>query len=532
MSTSDHTNPIRIALVEDFHAETEIILRELKDAELHFEVGKAHSEDEFKHLIVDFNPDVILSPYSLKNTNALKLLKIARESDIHAPFILLAFDLSEDIAIDLLSEGIEDYVTRSTLKRISVSVRKALERYKTELQLRISESLYKEAQSIAKVGSWYMNSPSEELNWSDEMYVIHGMNPGPISIEKVRELTVPEDHEVFDSSTQRLLDGENTSMVYRIRIKETNDVKYLLANGKVTKSDSGEIVALSGTVQDISDRILTQLELEKSEASLTEAQKIAKIGSWEWVVGDNEVSWSEEMYRIYERSEQTVLLEDVRSYIHPDDKNRVKLIAEKDLTDEFVPVIEYRIKLSSGEIKHVVSSAKQIKDKNGKVASLIGTLQDVTEHAMINEQVQTLSLVASETINGVGIHDSEGKILWVNKGFTRITGYNLDDVEGKDPWEVVSSDDTNQKLVQMSYEKVRSGKAFSADNVLQKKDGESVWVNVTYTPILDDTGTVTKIISIGTDITKLKELEQLQKITLERLKRSKEQLEKQRSQDA
>jgi PAS domain S-box-containing protein len=525
---STETNPIRILLVEDFHAETEVILRELKDAELNYEASKVQTEDEFKQRIIDFNPDIILSPYSLQGTNALKLLKIARKSDVHVPFILLAFDLSEDIAIDLLSEGIEDYVTRSTLKRVSVAIRKALERYKTELELRISESLYKEAQSIAKVGSWFMNPPSKDLNWSEEMYAIHGMEPGPVSIEKVRDLTLTEDHEVFDTSTERLLNGEDTPLVYRIRIKETGDIKYLLANGKVAKNAAGEIVSLSGTVQDISERMTAQLELERSQALLVEAQKIAKVGSWEWVVGKDEVKWSEEMYRIYERSEPKVLLTDVRSYIHPEDKTRVSLITDNDLTDALTPVVEYRIKLPSGEIKHVISSAKQIQDKNGKVVRLIGTLQDVTEYALINERVQTLSLVASETINGVGIHDSEGKILWVNKGFTRITGYNLDDVEGKDPWEVVSSDDTNQKLVKMSYEKVSSGKAFSADNVLQKKDGESVWVNVSYTPILDDTGTVTKIISIGTDITKLKELEQLQKITLERLKRS---TEKQESQD-
>lgn len=166
------------------------------------------------------------------------------------------------------------------------------------------------------------------------------------------------------------------------------------------------------------------------------------------------------------------------------------------------------------------------------VTGLIGTLQDVTDHALINEKLQTLSLVASETINGVAIHDEQGKVVWINKGFTRITGYSIEDVEGKEPWSVVSSDNTNDTIVRMSNEKVLAGKPFSADNVLRKKDGDSVWVNVTYTPILDDDGKLTKIVSIGTDITKLKELEQLQKITLERFLRSKEQLAKRDSQDS
>ena len=521
---------VQIVLVEDFHAETDVILQELKDAELHCNVLKARSEEEFRKIIADNNPDVILSPYSLPGSNALKLLKIARQNEVYAPFILLAFDLAEDIAIDLLSEGVEDYITRSTLKRISVAIRKALERYRTELELRISEAMLREAQSIAKVGSWFMDSREGELQWSDEMYAIHGLQRGPISIEQVREMTLAEDHEVFDSSTEQLLQGKDSPLLYRIRLKDTNDVKYLLANGKANRNSEGEVVSFSGTVQDVSDRIVTQLELERSQEFLLEAQKISKTGSWEWSVGGDEVKWSSEMCRIYEHPESSVTIPKVRSFIHPDDKERVISITEKDTSEDFQPVIEYRIQLASGTIKHVVSSAKQVKDKNGKVVRIIGTVQDVTEYARINEQLQTLSLVASETINGVAIHDAEGKIVWVNKGFTRITGYVLDDVKGKEPWEVVGSENTNERLVRMTYEKVLSGKPFSSDNVLKRKDGATVWVNVTYTPVLDDEGNVTKIISIGTDITNLKELEQLQKLTLERLKKSYETLEKQASQ--
>lgn len=770
---------IKIGIVEDFHGETQLIVRELKDAELNFEFEVASDEATFELLLSTFEPDIILTPYSLKSTNAVKLLKLAQGADVRVPFILLAFDLSEDIAIDLLSEGIEDYVQRSTLKRLPVAIRKALQRYKTELELRISESLYKEAQSIAKVGSWYMDSPTGELQWSDEMYAIHGMDKGPISIEKVRSLTIPEDHEDFDSSTKRLLEGEDTPLIYRIRINDAHELKYLLAKGKVTKNKAGEIVSLSGTVQDISDNITTQLELEKVQKSLIEAQRIAKIGNWEWDVGSEHVWWSEVMFEIYEVEQKPITKDDVKGFIHPEDREWVDELTYKDLGDDIEPVIEYRLQLRSGKVKHVVSSAKQVLDEGGKVIRLIGTLQDVTEkveteqaqkasliqreltlqaskigvwhwnmqnndlvwdercfeiyeiptkqiaveqfmelmvaedrekvqseiasalksgsyqseyrintttgvkhlhgrgkvsfnddgapvrmdgiiidmterHAMeealrnseqlfrdmaesitevfwltdwnLNEvlyvspqyeklyglsveslyedsttwskaihpddrdriasvfgeraiegeydeeyrlmmpdgqikwvrdrafpvynadgsvsrvagiteditkqkldkeQIETLSLVASETVNGVLIHKPDGTILWANKGFERITGYAPEEIIGKEPWSVVGGPETNQRLVQMTYEKLEAGKSFTSDNQLRHKDGYSVWVNVSFTPILDDFGNVTKVVSIGMDITKQKETERLQREMLQKLEKANKELRNQ-----
>jgi DNA-binding NtrC family response regulator len=152
--------PIKILIAEDFHVETDALLRELNDSEFNHISEIVRTEEEFKNGLHRFDPDVILSPYSLASTNAVKLLSIARNEGMNMPFILLAYDLSEDIAIELLGEGIEDYILRSTLKRLPVAIRKALQRYKTQLELQLSdvklresEASLQKAQKMAKVGS-------------------------------------------------------------------------------------------------------------------------------------------------------------------------------------------------------------------------------------------------------------------------------------------------------------------------------------------------------------------------------------------
>ena len=133
MNKISPSSGIRILIVEEFHPETEILVRELVDAELVYELLVVTSEKEYRDRISSWKPDIILSPFSLKDTNAVKLLKVARDESVDAPFILLAYDLSEDIAIDLLGEGIEDYVLRSTLKRLPIAIKKALQRITSEM---------------------------------------------------------------------------------------------------------------------------------------------------------------------------------------------------------------------------------------------------------------------------------------------------------------------------------------------------------------------------------------------------------------
>ena len=653
----DGNSPIRIGLVEDFHGETELILRDLKDAEMNFEHQVASSEKELLELFQVFDPDVVLTPYSLKQTNAAKLLNLAREAGYDRPFILLAFDLSEDIAIDLLAEGIEDYVQRSTLKRLPVAIRKALQRYKTQLELQLSEGkirtserslrnmvrnapiavamfdlnmnymmvsktwlvhekktedeligknhygvvpeipehwkkvhqrclkgesresenerLIREDGSLEilrwKMNPWYTSEGKiggavlfiedvtekestqialkknqallalgQEVNksgtyeydletgvtlWSDNLYNITGFDKEePISTEKFFQHVHPEDQEDYGKAFQRFLEtGEPFPFEYRF-IRPDNGKTVHLKVESILLSESDDKKRVIGAVQDVSKEREISNKLQEVQNSLLRAQTIANVGSWEWVVGEKNVWWSDQMYKIYERDNGPVSVEGVRSYIHPDDKNRVEKLTKNDLGPKIVRSIAYRIVLPSGNVKHVVSVAEQVKDNEGNVVSLIGTLQDLTDRALIEEELRALSLVASETVNGVIIQDETGIIEWSNKGFTRISEYSAEDVKGRRPWAILAGDQTNMKLADITYEKIKKGKPFSTENVMYTKSGNPVWLTVAVSPIMDDNGKLIKMVTVATDISKQKELEELQRATLKRLQEEQKKL--------
>lgn len=767
------TQPIRILIVEDFHAETEALLMEIRDAEMVYELAVTRDEKTYKEELETFNPDVILSPYSLKGTNAIKLLGIARKSKVEAPFILLAFDLSEDIAIDLLGEGIEDYVQQSTLKRLPVAIKRALQRHKTQLELKLSEGRLKASEDAMRnmvrnapiavamfdknmnylvvsetwlkhenktekiIGKnhydivpeipdswkkihqkvlagethgserekmdradgsfeilrWKMNpwfdsegktggavlfieditqkiSTEQELEksqgllsigeeigmsgsfdfelatgkilWSDNLYRLTGFNPDDrISNERYFANVHPEDQGAYTASfkdfvetgnpipfdyrfiraddgklvhfrvnsymlkdyegtptnvigtvqditeiyiaqeavakSQRLLAiGEElgssgsfefniatqtprwSENMYKIKgidpnadisheayikhvhpedrdsyIQGYSDIMMSIApsefeyrlirpdNGKVVrlrvhstlvKNKNGAPLSLMGSVQDVTEIRLAQAELKQSETSLKTAQQIAKVGSWEWNVGDKYVSMSDEMLAIYETKKKRFTIKDVRSFIHPDEKKRVEEIAVKDLTKEIAPSIEYRINTGKGNEKHVISTAKQVFNSKGEIKQLVGTLQDVTDRVQIENALsekESLLREMAEAINEVfWITNADGDtVLYMSPRYEEVYGKTLESIyEDGNSWaDNIHPED--KPLVFKSWMENRLDGTFDLEYRLNHPDGSIKWLHAKAFPIKDEAGEVVRMAGITHEVTARREME-------------------------
>ena len=624
---------------------------ELRDAEMTFEKCVVKNEKQYKSSLSSFRPDIILSPYSLKGTNAIKLLGIAKTAKVEAPFILLAFDLSEDIAIDLLGEGIEDYVQQSTLKRLPVAIKKALQRYKTQLELQISEkklrtseqslrSMVRNApiavamfdlnmnylvvsdvwlkhekktekelignnhysvvpeipntwkkvhqevlqgashgkdqekmvrgdgrkeiirwnmnpwynsegaiggavlfieditekvairsaleknerlltigEELGSSGSFEFDIQSETTSWSENMYKIKGFElTADISHESYIKHIHPDDLPSYLEAYAKILSFvAPTQFEYRLIRPVDGEIVHLRVHSTFVKNKEGKPIALMGSVQDITKIRTAEEEALKNAESLNIAQQIANIGSWEWKKGEGYLVVSDQVFSIYETKKKELTISDVRNFIHPEDKKRVAQESANDFNKNIKPIIAYRIITEKGNVKNVLTSARQVVNEKGEVIKLLGTVQDITNQNKDKEQIETLSLVASETVNGVLIHNPDKTVVWANKGFKTITGYEPEEIIGKEPWELVRAPETNQKLIDMTYEKINQGKSFTSDNQLLNKDGSVRWVSTSFAPILDAEGNVSKVVSIGTDITKQKELEELQRNMLTRM---------------
>ncbi len=132
-------------------------------------------------------------------------------------------------------------------------------------------------------------------------------------------------------------------------------------------------------------------------------------------------------------------------------------------------------------------------------------VQDVTEEVRRREQFRLLSLVADETDNSVIITDANGLIEYVNPGFTRLTGYGLDEVVGRKPGHVLQGPHTDAATVAALRRKIQERKPFYDEILNYDRHGRAYWISLAINPVFGADGTLEKYISIQANITETKQ---------------------------
>ena len=127
-------------------------------------------------------------------------------------------------------------------------------------------------------------------------------------------------------------------------------------------------------------------DLRKREADLREAQRIAHIGNWSHTISDNNIQWSDELFKIMGIAHQEVSHELVMKCVHPDDYKTYRDLfrgAGEGVTSN---EIEFRIVRPDGTVRHVHDHWNSERDENGKEIRRFGTIQDITELKRATEE--------------------------------------------------------------------------------------------------------------------------------------------------
>jgi PAS domain S-box-containing protein len=132
---------------------------------------------------------------------------------------------------------------------------------------------------------------------------------------------------------------------------------------------------------------------------------------------------------------------------------------------------------------------------------------DVTLQKKKEQELFDLSLVASRTTNGVVIMNAEGKIEWVNDGFSRLTGYSRQEALGRVPSQLLQGPGTDPEISAHIYQRYASQQPFSQEVLNYKKNGEIIWFHIDVTPVFNKAGELVKYVAIENDITELKKKE-------------------------
>jgi len=134
-------------------------------------------------------------------------------------------------------------------------------------------------------------------------------------------------------------------------------------------------------LDDITERKQAEVASAESETRLVEAQRLAKVGSWELGIQNNELIWSDEIFHIFEldKTQFAASYEAFLDAIHPEDRDRVNQAYADSLVNQTAYEIEHRLQMSDGKIKYVRETCESFFDADGKSVRSVGTVQDITD---------------------------------------------------------------------------------------------------------------------------------------------------------
>ncbi len=149
--TKDKQSPeLRVLILENIPADAELMERQLQHDQIACQTQRVETRSEFIKALEDFKPDMVLADYSLPKFNAMQALELARNNSPTLPFIVVTGSIGEEVAVECMNKGADDYLLKDRLARLGEAVRHALEKrflqaekHAAEEKLRISELLYR-----------------------------------------------------------------------------------------------------------------------------------------------------------------------------------------------------------------------------------------------------------------------------------------------------------------------------------------------------------------------------------------------------
>ena len=383
-------------------------------------------------------------------------------------------------------------------------------------KLREREALLNHSQQISSIGSFVWDLKTDGLQWSKNMYRIHGIQENAFEgnlAETFQKLIHPDDRDLVRSEINRMIEaGRVWNMEFRIRRSDGVE-RFMRFSGEFTLDKNGKPLKCIGVHQDITDQKRSESALKESEfrfrSFVENANDIVYALSPDGLFTYVSPNWLEFMGEPADDAIGNSFI----PYVHSDDVHLCQQILYKVLkSGQKQSSVEYRIKHPDGSLRWHVSNGSPMKDKEGNITGYVGIARDVTEKKQsekaILESEERYRKLVNTAPYGIQLTDRNGKIIFSNPAHHKIQGYENGQLIGKYIWELMADDQYRlkaksfyQKLIK---EQPRPEVYFNRDFT---RDGREIDVQINWDYIRNPEGEVEGIISIISDITKQKALE-------------------------
>ncbi|MGE8098838.1 EAL domain-containing protein [Pseudomonas fluorescens] len=250
--------------------------------------------------------------------------------------------------------------------------------------------------------------------------------------------------------------------------------------------------------------------LSKSEARLALALKASELGLWDWNLQTDEVHHTQlkELFGI-EPEFVTAMLSHLKPRLHPQDLpplRRALVEHLKGRTEDYQ--IEYRVRHGDGHWVWIEDRGRAVeRGANGRVIRMVGTRRDISVSKGLEEQRQLAATVFEAASEGIVIFDPDYALIAVNQAFSRVTGYQIEDLLGRNVVELPCSRDARRHY-SVIHQALEQQGSWQGELVEARKNGELYpqWLQLNV--VRDSRGNVSHIVGFFADLSARRESEE------------------------
>jgi len=287
------------------------------------------------------------------------------------------------VAISPIKDSAGAVVGSSTIAR-QIGERKHMEEV-----LRQSEERFRLAIKATNDAIWDIDLKTGTVSWNETYSTLYGRPPETSDswqwwIDRIH----PEDREVAVGELRAAIASSASSWTREYRFQRADGRwAHIYDRAYIARDASGKAWRVIGAMQDLTTRKQAEAALRESEARLMNAQRLARVGSWERNLETDNIDWSDEMLRILGVSNNPPsTLAAFLNHVHPKDREKILEAVDKAGLSIAPLDLEYRVIRPDGEARSMHSIIEAVRDDQGVPVRIMSATQDITDSRRAQEE--------------------------------------------------------------------------------------------------------------------------------------------------
>jgi PAS domain S-box-containing protein len=365
--------------------------------------------------------------------------------------------------------------------------------------------------------AWDLNVRTGKDVWWGDLQTIFGIPSNQYSgdVEQFRRRLHPEDRGWVWQAVKHAMESRTQCAAEFRFVRDDGIIRWVAAQGRFFYLPNGEPERMLGIAVDITNRKSTEEALRRKEAELAHAQRLAKVGSWQWYPETDSVVWSDELYRIsgIDPALPAVSYRDHHRLYTPESWERLRQAVEEALRSGTPYELELEMIRADGVRRWLIARGDTLRDGAGQVVQLQGTVQDITDRRQtqeaLRESEERLRLAAQAGRMYAYEWDKTTDVVVRSAEFAHIVGvpHGADHITPAQMLMTIHPDDRERLLAAVDSLTPEHPTSRTSYRVM-RPDGSVIWLEAMSRAAFDPQGAMLRVIGMVADITDRKHAEE------------------------